>query len=100
MTHAHFQPLTWRTWYRLTGWMVGIIRVYTPNMSYPSSPYKFFTVAVLQNAVATIHGMHESRIKLSDLHAIEHLLSTLKIKTATWTHNNKTTIHKIPTTRT
>ena len=95
MTTAHFQPLSWLSWYRLTGWMVGIIRVYAPGLSYPSSPYKFFTVAMLQHGVATIYGMRDSHISIGDLRAMEASLGELGIKAATWTHDEKTHFYKL-----
>ena len=95
MTTAHFQPLTWHTWYRLTGWMVGIIRVYAPGMGYPSSPYKFFTVAMLQRGVATIYGMRDSHINLPDLRAMELTLKVFGIHHATWVHDGKTHFYKL-----
>ena len=95
MTTAHFQPLTWVAWFRLTGWMVGIIRVYAPGMRYPTSPYKFFTVAMLQGGLATIYGMRDSHIGIGDLRAMEVALKVFSVKLATWTHDGKTHFYKL-----
>ena len=74
---------------------MGIIRVYADDMGYPSSPYKFFTVAMLQGGVATIYGMRDSHISIGDLRAMELSLGELGIKTATWTHDGKTHFYKL-----
>jgi len=91
MTTAHFQPLTWLCWWRLTGWMVGILRVYAPGDSYAaSSKYKFITVGVIRHHVVTIHGMRSSGIRWRDVKALDKVLFRLGIKQAVWTHDGVT----------
>jgi len=87
-TTAHLQPLTFKWWRALTGWMIVIVRVYEPGGSYSAkSPYKFMTVAVLNRRKVYIYGMQASQIEWTDLRSIDRELYKIGVRVAHWTHN-------------
>ena len=96
MTTAHIQPLTFRWWRRLTGWMIVIVRVYDDGNGYLiKSPYKFITVGVIYNDDIYIHGMSNSFIGIRDLKAMDKKLHEMGIKMAHWSHAGKNHAYKL-----
>ncbi len=89
MTTATFQPLTWLCWWRLTRWMVGIIRVYPPGSCIDPAPYKFFTVASITGCVAEINGLSHADITKQDLRAMAAAIKPYGVKIVRWHHNLK-----------
>jgi hypothetical protein len=89
MTTAHFQPLTYLFWWRLTHWMVGIIRVYSAGSYELASEYKFFTVGVVRGDTVTLHGMQHSNVNRHDIKAIQVALEKYGLTKATWCHDGR-----------
>jgi hypothetical protein len=99
-TVAHFQPLTWFWWYHLTGWMVGLLRVYSPGHRYPSSKYKFKTTVVITRWTdAYLHGLLEDEHKKEpiitrhEFSAMDRCLHRLGCHEVKWTHNGVEKTH-------
>ena len=99
MTTAHFQPLTWRMWYRLTGWMVGIIRVYAIGGYDAKSDFKFGMGVSIWRGLATLHSLggtdREVRIVGRDRLAMAACLSKIGALQATWIHDGKPHFYKL-----
>lgn len=87
MTYARFS--------KLTGGNIGIIRVYDTIDTVEPTPYKFFTVAEIEGGTASIHGMHDSKITLADLRAMDVELSKIGVKIATWQHNGEKHVYRL-----
>jgi hypothetical protein len=89
MSVAKFQPLTWAIWRKLFGWSIGIIRVFDHEPLSPTTPYKFFTCAVIWRKVAHINGLSNSGITTGDIRAVGRALAVNGAELMAWVHNGK-----------
>lgn len=79
----------------LTGDMVGLIRVFDVEPDGPTTPYKFFTAAIITSTEVEIEGMRDSNITHADVIAMAEELIThpklgrLNLQSVSWTHNGR-----------
>ena len=74
---------------------IGIIRVYVGDNVVEPSPYKFFTVAVIDGNVATLKGLIGCGINWADVKAVGAVLKPFGVVKMAWMHNGKQTIYRI-----
>ena len=87
MAYAKFQALTWRIWFKLFGWAIGVLRVYETNPGETLSPYKLAMTAVIYHHVVWIYGLSGDGINWGDLRACMRAMLELGVATAKWTHH-------------
>lgn len=79
----------------LQGDVVGLLRVFDKSPDCPTTPYKFFTAAIITGEEVEIEGMRDSKITYEDVVAIAEELVThpkllsFNLQGMSWTHKGR-----------